>query len=156
SGSVTVGKRKFLERPGGTRSRGGNRLPLGDQESVGRDAQCGVMMEAAPTSPFEVTEPDLLLQFLIIALDTPAQFGDAHHFAEGNVLRKRREPVFGGFLLAFGPLDQQPLFRPRLGESVVSMRGTNAHAGEARRQPLAAALAPRDLAPSARGCPEEC
>ena len=109
------------------------------------------MMEAAPTSPFEVTEPDLLLQFMIIALDTPAQFGDVHQFAEGNVLRKRREPVFGGFLLAFGPLDQQPLFRPRLGESVVSMRGTNAHAGEARRQPLAAALAPRDLAPSAPG-----
>src|ERR1019366_1489741 len=48
SGSVTVGNRKFLERPGGTRSTGGNRLPLGDQESVGGDAQRGVVVEAAP------------------------------------------------------------------------------------------------------------
>jgi hypothetical protein len=32
---------------------------LGDQESVGRDAQRGVVVEATPTSPFEMTEPDL-------------------------------------------------------------------------------------------------
>jgi hypothetical protein len=30
------------------------------------------MVEAAPSSPFEVSEPDLLLQLLIIALDAPA------------------------------------------------------------------------------------
>jgi hypothetical protein len=56
--------------------RGGNRLPLGDQESVGRDAQRGVMVEAAPPAAFEMSEPDLLLELLIIALDTPAHFGD--------------------------------------------------------------------------------
>src|ERR1035437_8087172 len=54
SGSVTVGNRKFLERPGGTRSTGGNRLPLGDQESVGGDAQRGVVVEAAPPSALEM------------------------------------------------------------------------------------------------------
>src|ERR1700738_2148228 len=75
SGSVTVGNRKFLERPGGTRSRGGNRLPLGDQESVGRDAQRSVVVEATPTSPFEMPEPDLLFEILIIALDAPSQLG---------------------------------------------------------------------------------
>src|SRR6202142_4626140 len=75
SGSVTVGNRKFLERPGGTRSRGGNRLPLGDQEPVGRDAQRGVVVEATPTSPFEMPEPNLLFEILIIALDAPAQLG---------------------------------------------------------------------------------
>ena len=68
-------ERKFLERPGGTRSRGGNRLPLGDQESVGRDAQRGVVVEATPTSPFEMPEPDLLFEILIVALDAPAQLG---------------------------------------------------------------------------------
>src|SRR6185312_11749331 len=75
SGSVTVGNRKSLERPGGTRSRGGNRLPLGDQESVGCDAQRSVVVEATPTSPFEMPEPDLLFEILIIALDAPAQLG---------------------------------------------------------------------------------
>ena len=39
----------------------GNRRSLEDQESVGCDAQRGVVVEAAPTAAFEVSEPDLLL-----------------------------------------------------------------------------------------------
>ena len=31
-------------------------------------------MEAAPASSFEMSEPDLLFEFLIIALDTPTEF----------------------------------------------------------------------------------
>ena len=85
SGSVTVGNRKFLERPGGTRSRGGNRLPLGDQESVGGDAQRGVVMEAAPSAAFEMPEPDLLLELLIVALDAPAQLGEVDQALKGDV-----------------------------------------------------------------------
>ena len=34
-----------------------------------------MMMEATPSAPFEVTEPDLLLEVLIVALDAPAQLG---------------------------------------------------------------------------------
>ena len=30
------------------------------------------MVEAAPAAPFVVTEPDLLLELLIVALDAPA------------------------------------------------------------------------------------
>ena len=73
SGSITVGNGRFLEERDGTRSRGGNRPPLGDQEPVGRDAQRGVVVEAAPSSPFEMPKPDLLLELLIVALDPPAQ-----------------------------------------------------------------------------------
>ena len=51
----------------GNEIRRGNRLPLGDQESVGQDAQRGVVMEAAPTPPFEMPEPNFLLEFLVIA-----------------------------------------------------------------------------------------
>jgi len=36
----------------------------GDQESIGRDAQRGVMVEATPSPPFEMAEPDLLLELL--------------------------------------------------------------------------------------------
>src|SRR5215472_6457692 len=68
SGSVTVGKGKFFEQRGGTRSTGGNRLPLGDQEAVGCDAQRGMVVEAAPTPAFEMPEPNLLFEFLVIAL----------------------------------------------------------------------------------------
>src|SRR5258706_12734316 len=44
SGSVTVGYGKLREQRGGTRSGGGNRHPLADEESLGCDAQRGVMM----------------------------------------------------------------------------------------------------------------
>jgi hypothetical protein len=43
-----------------------------DQESIDGDGHRRVMMEATPTSPFEVTEPDLLFELEIIALDAPA------------------------------------------------------------------------------------
>ena len=57
------------ERPGGTICcGGGNLLSLGDQESVGRNAKGGVMVEAALSSSFEMSQPDLLLEFLIVAL----------------------------------------------------------------------------------------
>ena len=120
SGSVTVGYGKFREQRGGTRSTGGNRLPLGDQESVGRNAQRGVVMEAAPPTPFKMAESKLLLKLLIVALDAPAQFGDVDQPAERDVFRKGREPVFGRLVLALGPLDQQPLFRSALGELVIT------------------------------------
>src|SRR5260370_5134847 len=108
SGSITGGKLKSREPRGATRSRGGNRLPFGDQESVSSDAQRGVVVEASPTSPFEVSKPELLFQLLIIALDAPAQFGQIDQAFEGDVRGQRREPIFGRFFLAFGPLDQQP------------------------------------------------
>src|SRR5207342_3891593 len=95
AGSITVGNGKFFEQPGGTRSTGGNHLSLGDQESIGRDAQRGVVMEAAPSAAFEMAEADLLLEFLIVALDAPAQFGDVDEITEGSVSWKGRKPVFG-------------------------------------------------------------
>jgi hypothetical protein len=33
-------------------------------------------MKAAPSAPFEMPESDLLLEFLIVALDAPAQLGE--------------------------------------------------------------------------------
>ena len=40
------------------------------------------MMEAAPSAAFIVTKPDLLLELLVVALDTPAQFGKIDEPAE--------------------------------------------------------------------------
>src|SRR5262249_4999588 len=93
-------------------SRGGNRLSLGDQESVRRNAKGGVMVEAAPTPSFKMSQPDLLLEFLIVAFDPPSQLGNVDELTERDVLRKRRQPIFDRLLLAIGPFNQQPL-RPR-------------------------------------------
>ena len=102
SGSITFGNGKFFEPRGVTNPRGGNPLPLGDQKSVGGDAQRGVVVEAAPASSFEMSEPDLLFELLIIALDTPTEFSEVHQFAEGDVFRQGRKPIFGRLFLAFG------------------------------------------------------
>src|SRR4029077_17811897 len=63
SGSVTCGNGRLRASPGAGRSWGGNRLLLGDQESVSCDAESCVMVKAAPTAAFIMTETDLLLEF---------------------------------------------------------------------------------------------
>src|ERR1700760_4773668 len=105
------------------------------------------MVETAPSSPFEMPEPDLLLELLIVALDAPAQLGEIYQVAESDILRKRREPIFCRLGLTFRPLDQQPFFRAALGETVVAMGDTDAYPGKARGQLFGGACAPRDRAP---------
>jgi len=56
------------------------------QESVGRDAQGGMVVKPPPASPFVVPEAEVLFQILIVALDAPALVGDADEFVEGDVL----------------------------------------------------------------------
>jgi len=105
------------------------------------------MVEATPSPPFEMPEPDLLLQLLIIALDAPAQLGEIYQVAEGDILLKRREPIFCRLGLTFRPLDQQPFFRAALGKIVISMGDADTHSGKARGQLFGRAFAPRDLLP---------
>src|SRR3990167_7629899 len=107
------------------------------------------MVEAAPSAPFIVSEPNLLLELLIVALDAPAQFGGVDQIAEGNVFRKGGKPVFGRRLLVLWPLDQQPLFRRVLGE-FVTMSNANTHTRKARGQPVGRAFPPLDRTPSFR------
>jgi hypothetical protein len=54
------------------------------------------MVKAPPSTPFKMPEPDLLLEFLIIPLDAPAQFGSVDEVAERDVFRKGGEPAFVG------------------------------------------------------------
>src|SRR4051794_3423201 len=69
---------------------------------------------------------------------------------EGDILRQGREPVFGGLLLAFRPLDQKPFRRARFAQPVVAMSGSHPHPCEARGEPIGDALAPTDLGPRRR------
>src|ERR1700753_2359036 len=134
-GSITFGYGKFREQPGATKSRGGNYLPFGDQEPVGRDAQCGMMMKAWPSSPFKVAEANFLLEFLIIAFDAPAQFGGVDQIAERNIFWQGRQPIFGRRILSLGPFDQQPLLG-RLLSLFVARCDVNPHACKPRAEPF--------------------
>ena len=62
------------------------------------------MMKAAPVAPLVVAEPEFLLQFLIVALDTPTQLDQANVLFESDTRRQRGEPVFDRFGLPQRPL----------------------------------------------------
>src|SRR5947208_16665513 len=106
-----------------------------------------MVMEAAPSAAFEVPEPDLLLELLIIALDAPAQLSQIDEGGKIDVFRQGRQPVFDRLLLAFRPLDQQPLRRMRRGELLVAMRRANPQARKPRGQRRRGTLAPGDRSP---------
>ena len=90
------------------------------------------MVEAAPSPSFKMSQPDLLLEFLIVAFDAPSQLGNVDELTERDVFRNRRQPIFDRLFLAIGPFNQQPLLRPTVGEPVIPMRDTNAHTGKMR------------------------
>src|SRR6266702_9007100 len=94
SGSIIIGNGNLRDERGGTRSRGGNRLLFGDQESVRRNAQRGMMVEPAPSATLIVIEPDFLLELLVVAFDAPAHFSEIDQAVERRILRKVRKPVF--------------------------------------------------------------
>ena len=90
-----------------------------------------MVVEAAPPAPFIITKPEFLLEFLIIALDPPAQFGQIDQPIEGDILGQGGKPILGRLGFVFRPLDQQPLFGARLAQLGVAMGGPHPLAGKA-------------------------
>src|ERR1700689_5557244 len=114
--------------------RGGKATPLSHQEAIGGDTESGVMMKASPAASFEVAQAKFLFQLFIIAFDDPAMFGLSDQFAQSDLFRQVRQPVFARFGFAAGPLDQQPLLLSRLLKLVVAMCRANPYASEAGAQ----------------------
>src|SRR5258705_6800735 len=85
------------------------------QESVGRNAKGGVMVEAAPAPSFKMSQPDLLLEFLIVAFVPPSQLVNVYELTERDVFRKRLHPIFDRLFLACLPFNLHPLFLPTVG-----------------------------------------
>src|SRR5207342_416383 len=104
-------------------------------------------MEAPPTAAFEMSEPDLLLELLIVPLDAPTQLRRVDQIRKGNVLRKRRKPVFGRLAFALRPLDQQPFFGSTFRQPIIAMRRANTQARKAGKQRFGRALTPFDRSP---------
>ena len=66
---------------------------LQQQETVGGNAQTGVMMKASPVATLEVAQPQLLLEFLIVALDLSASHHGVDHVLPRHVRGQVTEPV---------------------------------------------------------------
>src|SRR3954470_19613746 len=71
----------------------GEKTSLANEEAIGRKAQGGMMMKAAPAASFIMIEPKFLLEILIIPLNPPAQFGRVNQIDQGDRGRQGREPV---------------------------------------------------------------
>src|SRR5271170_50484 len=124
--------------------RGGKTAPLRHQEAIGGDTESGVVVKAAPAAPFEVPQAEFLFQFLVIAFDDPALFGQSGQISQADVGGQVREPVFARFSLVARPLDQQPLRLSRLWQFVIPMGRADAHSGEAGTQRTPCAFPPGD------------
>src|SRR5215472_3217207 len=117
---------------------GGKSAAFGDQEAVGGNAQGRMMVKAAPGTALEVIEPQFLLEFLEVTLNSPAQLGGSDQFPKRGGGREVGQPVLSGFRAAFGPLDEQPLLVMRDGPPVVTVGGTYPDRSKARAQPAGA------------------
>src|ERR1700693_4171152 len=104
------------------------------------------MVKAAPAAAFVVAEPNLLLEFEIVAFDPPAHLRQIDQALEGNVGWQRGKPVVVRLGFALRPFDQQPLFirgvvplRPTFATPPRSWkfcdRGTPIKPGIVRREP---------------------
>src|SRR3954453_21613573 len=58
------------------------------------------MMEPAPAASLVVPKAQFLFQFLVIALDPPAQFGQINQAIEGHVRREGGQPIVASQYLA--------------------------------------------------------
>ena len=71
-----------------------------------------MMMEARPSAPLVVPEPNFLFEILLIALDAPAHFGEVDQTSRNEMFLSSVESQYlVGSALALRPLDQQRLFR---------------------------------------------
>ena len=68
-----------------------------------------MMVEPPPAAPLVVSQPKVLLQILIVALDAPALIGDADQLVDGRVFGQRGQDVLARRGLVCRPLDKQPL-----------------------------------------------
>src|SRR6202049_5036648 len=105
------------------------------------------MVEAAPAAALVMPKAEFLLEFLVIALDPPAQLGQIDQSLEGEVVGKVGEPIFGRLPLTPRPFDQQPFLAAPFGQGFVAMGGSHPYPGKTRAQPIRRSLAPRDRLP---------
>ena len=124
--------------------RGTGSEALEEQKPVGRNAQCCVVMKPAPTPTFVVSQPQLLLQILVVTFDAPTHVCMRHELLQRGIVRQVGEIVFQRVGIVGGLLDEQPLLGtwPRL--AGIAARVTYAHCGETATECFVRTLAPTE------------
>src|SRR3989442_12303275 len=99
-------------------------------------------MEPAPPTALKMVQPDLILQFLIVALDPPPNLGQADEVGERDAGGQRREPELGRHGFSRRPPDRQPFLGAGFPPLSATMRGGHAGAHKARTRPSPGAFPP--------------
>ncbi|CAE6873385.1 hypothetical protein R69658_08264 [Paraburkholderia aspalathi] len=90
-----------------------------------------MVVKATPASPFVMTEPELLFQVLIVALDAPTHLGHEHKLLKCRLCGGGSEKVFERLRITFRPFNEQPFFVSNGTSLIVAMCGTNPQGGKA-------------------------
>src|SRR5438093_5171355 len=101
-----------------------------------------MVMEPPPAAAFEMIEPELVLQLLVIAFDAPAQMRQPSERGHGRRRGQRREVVLRWCRLVEGPLTQEPFGRRGLA-TPTRRRWHDPQRHKARAHAAASAFAPR-------------
>src|SRR5260370_11644118 len=109
-----------------------------------------MMMKPPPSAALEMVEPEFVLELLIVALDAPAQLGEADEVGDGRRHRQGREPILRGLRLVPRPLHEHPLLRPGRRALLIAMGGPHPQPREAGTHRPAGACAPRHRPPRRR------
>ena len=104
------------------------------QETVGCNAQGGVMMKATPAPSLVVAQAEFLFKLLIVPFNAPAHLGGINQIYQRGISGQRRQPILARFYLIYRPFDQQPLILTwRAQPLLVPMRSPHSDRGKARR-----------------------
>src|SRR5438309_4498132 len=115
---------------------------FGDEKAVGRYAQRRVVVKTAPAASLEMPQAEFLLELLVIALNTPAQFCESHEFLDWRIRGQRTEEVLGRLDFCLGPLDEQPLLRTGLAWAGCAGGAMHPYRRKTRRQGAVGSFAP--------------
>src|ERR1700751_6359011 len=89
------GQRRCFDPPADETRLRGKKAALGNQKTVGCDAQASMMMEPPPVAALVVAKAELLLELLVIPLDPPARLGNPHEALQRRAPGQIGEPVLG-------------------------------------------------------------
>src|SRR5579872_302847 len=106
-----------------------------------------MMMKPAPTPALEMSQPQFLLQFFVVAFDDPTLLGQTDQILDFHGDGQGRQPILRGLGFAFRPLEQQPLFGTRLGALFIPVRRTDTQQSKSRTEPMFRAFSPSDVFP---------
>jgi hypothetical protein len=101
-------------------------------------------MKTPPTSTLIVTQAEVLLQILVVALDASALMGNADQLIDRRVQRQGGQEALARFGFACRPLDEQPLLEAQACFADISASMTQPNRRKALAQRRVGALAPSD------------